>query len=132
MVKLFAENTTEDVCIMGYIHCCGALRKTRSFMLAPTEGFVVCELDYLEQCPACGNLVIQLTRIDEKFSVSVLRFRNLKAKKFFERVKNKILYEENTEISVLSRGRTFYLGYNEFGIKKKCYSNFSNLKIGLS
>ncbi len=132
MVKLFAESTTEDVRIMGYIHCCGALRKTRSFVLAPKDGFLVCELDYLEQCPACLHFVIQLTRIDEKRCVSVLRFRDMKARRLWGRIKNKILYERKADFSLMNRGGTFYLGYNEFGIKKKCYSNFSNLKIGLS
>lgn len=117
---------------MGYIHCCGALRKTRSFVLVPIGGFVLCELDYLEQCPVCNNFVIQLTRIDEKCCVSVLRFRNMKARKLWERVKNNILYEKKADFSSSNRGGTFYLGYSEFGIKKKCYSNFSNLKIGLS
>ena len=116
---------------MGYIHCCGGLRKTRSFVLSPAENFVVCELDYLYKCPICGHLVIQLTRIDLDNNISVLRFVNKKAKKFWQTVQNKILYEKKIFDYSMRKGSNFYLNYNEFGVKKRCYSNLSNLKIGL-
>ena len=133
MVKLFAEKFTVFgiKCVMGYIHCCGGLRKTRSFVLSPTENFAVCELDYLKECPVCGHLVVQLTRIDKNNSFSSLRFTNKKAKNFWAKIQSKILYERKFFDYSNRRGGTFYLNYNEFGVKKRCYSNLSNLKIGL-
>ncbi|MBP3821105.1 hypothetical protein J6G99_05620 [bacterium] len=116
---------------MGYIHCCGGLRKTKSFVLAPSENFIMCEIDYLGKCPICGHTVVQLTRIDEKNEITSIRYTNKQARKFFEKLKPKILYERKYyDYSKIYKG-TFYLYYNEFGIKKRCYSNISNLKIGL-
>ncbi|MDR1168835.1 MAG: hypothetical protein LBK53_08130 [Heliobacteriaceae bacterium] len=115
---------------MGYIHCCGALRKTRTFKLVPQEKFLLCEIDYLKKCPVCGHLVVQLTRVDNGKEVSTIRKVNEKAQKFFDKMKNQILYE-NKFINYPHYGK-FYLNYNEFGVKKRCYANLSRLKIGLA
>lgn len=116
---------------MGYIHCCAGLHKTKSYVIVPTENFAACELDKLIKCPVCGHYVIQLTRIDKDNNITTVRYTNKKAKQFWEKIKSKILYERRTYNSKTAKG-TFYLNYNEFGVKKRCYSNFSNLKIGLS
>lgn len=117
---------------MGYIHCCGALHKTRTYCLAPQGKFLVCEIDYLSKCPVCGHTVVQLTRIDKNDKISVIRRINKKAKEFFEKMKTKILYEiRPINYSRLPVG-SFYLNYNEFGVQKRCYSNFRTLKIGLT
>ncbi len=101
-------------------------------MIAPRQGFVVCELDYLKKCPICGNFVIQFTRVTENNEMKVSRYINKSAVKFWDKIKSKIIYEEKfIDYSKPSKG-TFYLNYNEFGIKKRCYSNLSNLKIGLN
>ena len=68
---------------MGYIHCCGALHKTRTFRLVPQENFLLCELDFLSKCPVCGHTVVQLTRIDEADNISVVRKINKKSKNIF-------------------------------------------------
>lgn len=117
---------------MGYIHCCGGLRKTRSFILSPTGDFVMCELDYLTKCPICGNRVLQLTRIDSANVLSSVRYVNKKALQFWTKIRSKILYEEKYIDYSKRRGGSFYLNYNEFGVKKRCYSNFSNLKTRLN
>ena len=64
-------------------------------------------------------------------NLSSLRFSNRKAIGFWKRIQSKILYEQKEFDYSKHRGGTFYLNYNEFGVKKRCYSNFSNLKIGL-
>jgi len=99
-------------------------------MLAPVEGFVVCELDVLNQCPVCGHYVVQLTRIDRNNDVSTIRLTNNKARKFFDKLKSKILYEEKVYDYSKIYHSSFYLNYNEYGVKKRCYSNISNLKLG--
>ena len=115
---------------MGYIHCCGGLRKTRSFVLSPMEKFVMCELDYLPKCPVCGHTVIQLTRIDDNNNLSSIRYVNKAARLFLNKCKSKIIYERRFYDYSKRKGGSFYLNYNEFGVKKRCYSNFSNLKMG--
>lgn len=115
---------------MGYIHCCGGLRKTKTFRLLPQEDFVLCELDYLSKCPVCGHTVVQLTRIDKDNNISTIRKINKKAKEFFSKLKSKILYQEAVENYPAKYRGSFYLYYNEYGVKKKCYSNFKNLKLG--
>lgn len=117
---------------MGYIHCCGGLRKTRTFRLSPQEGFLVCEVDLLAKCPCCENKVVQLTRIDKENQISTIRKINKKADKLFEKIKNKILYEEEVIENVPLQNGKFYLYYNEFGVRKRCYSNLKNMKIGLT
>ena len=116
---------------MGYIHCCGGLRKTRSFRLSPQENFVLCELDYLKKCPVCGANVVQLTRLDNENNISTIRRTKNDATKFFQTLKDKILYEEENTKYLAKQYGTFYLYYNEYGVKKKCYSNLKNLKLGL-
>ena len=75
---------------------------------------------------------IQLTRIDEVDNISVVRKINKKARIFFEKLKDSVLYEiRPTKYNVAKYGR-FYLNYNEFGVKKRCYSNLRTLKIGLA
>ena len=116
---------------MGYIHCCGGLRKTRSFVLVPSSKFVVCEMDYLKKCPVCENTVIQLTRIDTKDNISTIRYTKQKAHKFWQKIQSKILYEKKYYEYKEYKGGKLYLNYNEFGIKKRCYSNIKNMKMGL-
>lgn len=116
---------------MGYIHCCGSLHKTRTYCLVPQKDFVICELDYLAKCPVCGHTVAQLTRINKENEISVIRRTNKKAKDFFKKLKSKILYEiKPINYEKMHVGK-FYLYYNEFGVKKRCYSNLKTLKIGL-
>ncbi|MDR1326790.1 MAG: hypothetical protein LBJ74_00115 [Heliobacteriaceae bacterium] len=116
---------------MGYLHCCGALHKTKTFKLVPQGKFLICEVDYLKKCPVCGHLVVQLTRIDREQNLSSVRKTNIKAVKFFQKIQNKILYESRVINYSKYPGGKFYLNYNEFGVKKRCYSNLSKLKIGL-
>ena len=117
---------------MGYIHCCGALHKTKTFCIVPQDKFVLCELDYLSKCPICGHTVAQLTRIDKNEDITVIRRINKKAREFYNDLKNQILYEiRPINYNVVYNGR-FYLNYNEFGVKKRCYSNLAALKIGLN
>lgn len=114
---------------MGYIHCCGALHKTKTFRLAPSDDFVICEMDYLVKCPVCGHTVVQLTRIDKNNDISVVRKINKKAREFYKKLKKFVIYQIKP-VEYVNVGK-FYLNYNEFGVKKRCYSNLSALKIGL-
>lgn len=117
---------------MGYIHCCGALHKTKTYRLVPQGDFVLCEVDYLAKCPICGHTVVQLTRVDDGDNISVVRKVNKKAREFFKKLEKYILYEVRPiNYNKINYGK-FYLNYNEFGVKKRCYSNLRTLKIGLT
>jgi len=116
---------------MGYIHCCNGKRKSTSFAVLPDKNYLTVELDYLEECPVCGHTVAQLTRIDFDNNVSICRKINEKARKFFQNLQTSILYKKEPEIARVQAYSKFYLYYNEYGIKKKCYSNLSTLKMGL-
>lgn len=126
MAKLFTGGS------MGYIHCCGALHKTRSYCIVPQENFALCEVDFLSKCPVCGHTVVQLTRVSKDDKISVVRKVNKKAREFFAKLKKHILYEiKSINYNSVNSGK-FYLNYNEFGVKKRCYSNLKALKIGLN
>lgn len=116
---------------MSYIHCCAGLRKSKSYSISPEENYLFAQVDYLEKCPICGHTVTQITRIDSENKVSVCRKINDKARKLFEKLKDSILFEKKPEGVRLKAYSKFYLNYNEFGVKKRCYSNLSTLKIGL-
>lgn len=116
---------------MGFIQCCSGRRKTQSYALSPDENYLTKELDYLEKCPVCGHTVAQLTRIDLNNKISLFRKTNEKAKKLFKSLENSILYKKETEGIRLKAYSKFYLNYNEYGVKKRCYANLSTLKIGL-
>ena len=116
---------------VGYIHCCAGLRKSKSYSVVPEKGYVTAELDYLEICPVCGHTVVQLTRVGFDNNISVCRKINAKAKNFFDKMQSSILFEREIAETKLKIHSKFYLYYNEYGVKKKCYSNLSTLKMGL-
>lgn len=116
---------------MGYIHCCSGLRKSKTYSIAPEENFLLAQVDYLENCPICGHTVTQITRIDFDNEVSICRKINEKARILFNKLKDSILFEKKPDGINLKAYSNFYLYYNEFGVKKKCYSNLSSLKMGL-
>lgn len=121
----------EEEVKLGYIHCCGGLRQSRSYSIVPEENYEFAQVDYLDKCPVCGHSVVQLTRIDFENHVSVCRKINSKARKLFEKLKDSILFEKKETGVKIRAYSKFYLNYNEFGVKKKCYSNLSTLKMGL-
>lgn len=116
---------------MGYIHCCNGRRKTKSYALSPKENYLLVQMDLLETCPVCGHTVVQLTRIDFDNNISYCRKVNEKARKLFKKLEGLILYKKETQGVRLKAYSKFYLNYNEFGVKKRCYANLSALKIGL-
>lgn len=116
---------------MGYIHCCAGLRETKSYSISPEENYFLAQVDYLEKCPICGHTIAQLTRIDFENNVSICRKINDKARKLFNNLKNSILFEKKPEGRCVQSYSRFYLNYNEFGVKKRCYSNLSSLKMGM-
>ena len=116
---------------MRYIQCCGGLRECRTYELLPDEIYKYKELRYLDECPRCGHTTLCLFRLDNENNVSVYRLKNEKARKFFNRCEKDIIREKAEYVhNLVKSGSSFYLFYNEFGVKKRCYSNLSSLNIG--
>lgn len=115
---------------MGVIHCCSRLQRSQTFILAPSKNFIFSELDILPYCSNCGHFVAQLTRIDFENKLSIVRKVNQKARSFFEKLESDILFEVKTSLFRPTAAGSFWLGYNEFGRKKKCYSNLSAMNLG--
>lgn len=116
---------------MSSIHCCGAKRAARSFVLAPQDGFLFVKLSVLDNCHVCNHFVVELFRVDYLHNVTRVRKTNLQARKFFDKLKTSIMYEYPNCSKLFASHGTFYLNYNEFGKTKRCYSNLSTLKMGL-
>jgi hypothetical protein len=109
----------------------GQLLTVGQLILCGNHRFCRWEMDYLAKCPNCQHTVLQLTRVDGEQNVSTVRYVNDVARKYFQKLKSKVLYERKYYDYSKRRGGTFYLNYNEYGVKKRCYSNLSSLKIGL-
>ena len=117
---------------MGVIHCCGGMRKAKSFILQPSENFLEVRMDWLESCPCCSHTVIQLTRLSFDNKISIVRKTNYKARKLREKLESDVISEADRSFNyATSPAGNFYLYYNEYGKKKKCFSNLSCLKLGL-
>jgi len=106
------------------------MKKCRSFVLEPEDGYIFSKLYYLKSCCDCGHASIQVVRIDINNKMTSFRKINKKAIKLFERLKGCIKFEEKSRtIENLPYSR-FYLNCNEYGRVVKCYSNLKTLKIG--
>lgn len=114
---------------MGKIHCCSALRRSKSFELLPSEDFLFATLDIVEKCPQCGHFVLQLTRIDYKNNISIIRKNNKKARKLYLKLKPFIKPYKTIALPP-NLGNKSSLKYSEFGKIKTCYSNLSTMRLG--
>ena len=114
---------------MGYIQCCSGLHECKTFKLLPDENFTYKQIDYLEHCPICGHTVLQLSKIDNSNSVTIYRIKNQKARTFFEKYTKDMIEEKSDSCNIFFKNSgKFYLNYNEYGKKRKCYSNLSSMK----
>lgn len=126
---------------MGMIKCCGRLQKAQTFRLENKDGFHNIFMKRLVfQCPECSARTIQLERsyyvydketktILDEITETTIKTKN-DADKVFQKYQSSIVYEIKRSENVVC-GK-FYLPYNEYGKKKKCYSNLSTLKMGLT
>ena len=117
---------------MGYLHCCGALRKCKTYKIKLSDNLIFCELDFLEKCPSCEHTVLKLTKVKNNGESSTYILKNKKAKAFFEKIKPEIICESVEVNNIFTTPKSkLYLNYNEYGKKKKCFSNLSTMKLGL-
>jgi len=110
------------------IECCGKKQRSRAFICDPPDGFIYQRIDFLVWCKKCKKTVMQVTRISAKNRV--VRFRRVddEARALFEKLRTSIRFRVVEPFSLVSSHSGFYLYYNEFGKKKKCFSNLSALQ----
>lgn len=115
---------------MVRILCHGALQKSEIYKIVPTKSGIKDEyVFHLKNCNICNNPVLQILRIDIWGNIlEPVRLKTKNIEKFLNSMsviwKPKRLNLSNTVYS------DFYLEYNEYGIKKKCYRNLSCVKLG--
>lgn len=112
------------------IRCCNKSHKARVFLLQPRKGYkdTFFKIAY---CPVCKRTFAVLERTSTRTNkVSYIRAQGYeKVFEYHKTLQAWIITElSNTKIA---SGSSFYLNYNEYGKKKKCYSNLSSLKLGL-
>lgn len=111
------------------IHCCGKNQRSKAFICDPPEGYIYQRIDFLVWCKVCKHTVMQVTRINAKNRVIKFRRTDLEARKLFEKLRHSIRFRLVEPFSPINNHSSFYLYYNEFGRKKKCFSNLSSLKV---
>ena len=110
------------------IECCGHKQKSVAYMCDPPKGFLLQRVDYLVWCKHCKRTIMQVTRLDLQHRVSSFRRSDADAEKLFDKLRTSILYKIKEPRTITPTHGSFWLGYNEFGHKKRCYSNLSALK----
>lgn len=116
---------------MGFkIYCCGKKHGCRVFKVASEYGYLLTILKVLNFCPMCDCYKVAVEKWDLDGNKNEILYKNAKAVRVYNKLANSVLYEIETVAYVKNHGG-FWLGYSEYGRKKKCYSNLSALKIGL-
>lgn len=112
------------------VFCCGKKRNADSFEIKPNDGYISCVLHILHECPNCRHYVLELERVDAKFMKTRIRKINSAALKLYDKLESSII-KKITSLKVTYKNvRTACLNYSEYGTIKKCYSNFSSMKLG--
>ncbi len=125
---------------MTVINCCSHKNTSSSdFVIQPTcSDCSDAILSILNECPICGSKVAQLKKFVSSFDkkgketivLKTILYKNSKAEDFIEKLTPSILYRLKKQKGSTAKG-SWYLFYNEYGIKKKCYSNLSSCRLGL-
>lgn len=113
---------------MSFVKCCKHKRKASSYNIIPQDGYINVIMNVIDNlCPVCGGYVVELERTDAKGITSTITRKNSVGYELFDKLENSIISKIKNS-NIITSG--FYLNYNEHGKKKRCYSNFSTLKIG--
>jgi hypothetical protein len=115
---------------MVRILCHGASQKSEIFKIEPTKSGIKDEfVFYLKKCAICENPVLQILRID--IWGNVLEPVRLKTRNIEKFLNSMSVIWKPQKLNLSSQAHSdFYLEYNEYGIKKRCYQNLSSVKLG--
>ncbi len=115
---------------MVRILCHGALQKSEILKIEPTKSGIKDEyVFYLKSCAICNNPVLQILRID--IWGNILEPVRLKTKNIEKFLNSMSVIWKPQKLNLTDKVYSdFYLEYNEYGIKKKCYQNLSCVKLG--
>ncbi|MFH0702169.1 MAG: hypothetical protein V2B14_01340 [bacterium] len=116
---------------MPRIWCHRRNQKAELFKIVPTreniqEEFIL----YLKSCEVCNRPALEIIRVDVWGTLlEPARLKSKNIKKFLDSMS--VIWKPKN-FGFYQRGFSrFMLGYNEYGLHKKCFQNFSNLKIGI-
>lgn len=119
---------------MGTVECsCGRILKSVQFEIKPDKDYFKAFLNVIEEpkCP-CGKFVVELIRVKKDKQTNKLTVNKfLLHKKIAYKVHDILVNYIKREIRLPYNANRTYLEYSEYGAKKKCYSNFHSLKLGL-
>lgn len=109
------------------LKCCGIRQKSTAFVCDAPSGFLYQRIDFLVCCKHCKRTVMQVSRLNHVHEVSYFRRTDEAARALFERMRTSILYKIVEPYEIAPTHGSFYLMYNDFGRKSRCYSNLSAL-----
>ena len=114
---------------MVRLFCDGIYQPAKIMRIVPTKSGVSHEfVFYLKNCSVCSKPALEIIRIDMWGKIIPPVRLNTRNIADFLKTINVI---PNKEPLVFSKPYSrFYLCYNNFGKKEKCYQNLSRLKIG--
>lgn len=113
------------------IMCHSVCQKAEFFEIKPTKYSIKKEFVlYLKKCVICNKPVLEIVRIDS-FG-ELLKPVRLRSKNMETFLKSMVIIRRMKKLKVVptSGFSGFVLDYNEFGKRKKCSQNFSNLQLG--
>lgn len=110
--------------------CHAVYQNAELFQIVPTkenvkEEFVL----YLKNCVICEQPVLEIRRIDIwGCGMEPVRVKTKNIQKFLDSMS--VIWKPGKIHPVNVVHSKFSLGYNEFGTRKKCFQNLSNLYLG--
>ena len=115
---------------MVKILCHSVLQKAEVFKIVPTKKNVQDEFVlYLEKCAICEKPVLEIRRVDDLGNyLEPVRLRSKNIQKFLDSMS--VIWKPEKVVPINTPYSRFSLGYNEYGTKKKCYQNISNIQLG--
>jgi len=111
--------------------CHGAYQKAELFKVIPTKEDVSDEFVlYLKGCAVCSSKALEIIRVDIWGNrLKSVRLKSENIDKFLDAMA--VIWKPKKLNYMQTASSKFALGYNEYGVEKKCTQNLSNMQLGL-
>ncbi|OGI28904.1 MAG: hypothetical protein A2287_05125 [Candidatus Melainabacteria bacterium RIFOXYA12_FULL_32_12] len=115
---------------MVKILCHSVYQNAELFKIVPTKENIQDEFVlYLEKCVICEKPVLEIKRMDDMGNcLEPIRIRTKNIQKFLDSMS--VIWKSKKVVPMNTPYSKFSLYYNEYGVKKKCHQNISNLQLG--
>lgn len=112
--------------------CHGINQKADLFQIVPTRESVSEEfVMYLEKCIKCSAQILEIHRIDIWGNrLMPVRLKSSKIHNFLKSMN--VIWQPKRISTTVPINSGFYLYYNEYGKKKKCFQSLAGLQLGKS